>query len=724
MNKRSFLNIGLSSLLTSLGLLGALGCLATGMGLNYRFDLLVAGCVVMALLCSFLMNTKAFPYLLVAVSAYILWRWGQPLRLCFESLIYHISDLYDRGYGWGILQWTDRTELPRDITPALLAMGLPIALAISFTLRKGWLNSLAILLSLLPLTACLVLTDTVPAEPYLGILLFVVILLILTGRVRRQGSYRADTLTLTLALPLILGLTLLFTLCPQKDYHMQSGAQKLEDWVMQFFPEPIQADGDLTITGDQARSVDLSQVGKRNTNNQRIMTVRGEENATVYLRGCAYDIYNGKGWSCAPGWNAWNLFYSAADSQVRSLTIKTDQPHSVYYFTYAPYASPAKVLGGRMRNEDDLTQYTVYYQTPATYNTDWDNREDAIGGQDLSEYLQLPESTREGAMAILTRKIGVPTETYNTGQIWKNALYITEWVQHRAKYDLNTGKMPKDAEDFALWFLNEADTGYCTHYATAATVLLRAAGIPAQYVTGYLVELKDGRAVTVTEENAHAWVEVFINGVGWVMLEPTPAGGVSQTIGREETSPTEESLPIPTEPPATETTPPATTEESLPPATTAGTEGTAPTEESFYHPTATVPSSTDRAGVGGADPGTPGNRAMETPIKTLLWILAGLGLLLSQWRIRVALKKASCRRGSPNRRALQLWNQLSFACHLAKKQPSEDCLLLAQKARFSQHTLTEEELQSLQKALLQAQKRLKKRCFLLQPIYTLLLAIY
>ena len=76
-------------------------------------------------------------------------------------------------------------------------------------------------------------------------------------------------------------------------------------------------------------------------------------------------------------------------------------------------------------------------------------------------------------MQILTKKVGIPGETINSGQIWKNALYIADWVSHRAKYDLSTGKMPSGEEDFALWFLNEADTGYCTHYATAATVLLR-----------------------------------------------------------------------------------------------------------------------------------------------------------------------------------------------------------------------------------------------------------
>ena len=55
---------------------------------------------------------------------------------------------------------------------------------------------------------------------------------------------------------------------------------------------------------------------------------------------------------------------------------------------------------------------------------------------------------------------------------------IGNYVRGSAKYNLQTPKMPQEQEDFALWFLNDSDRGYCIHFASAATVLLRAAGIP------------------------------------------------------------------------------------------------------------------------------------------------------------------------------------------------------------------------------------------------------
>ena len=723
MHKKNLLNSILAALLTFTALVGSLGCLATGMQLPFRLSHLFWGCALLSLGCCFLLKGKLwFPTLCVgALLLGYVWQ-EQDLRLSLEALLFRISDLYDKGYGWGILQWSDRTRFPDDLTPALLLLGLPIALSVGLTTRKGQLGFLGVLMPLLPLAACLILKDTVPAEEYLALLLFSVLMLLLTMRVRALDTHRANTLTLTLTLPLTLALALLFTFCPRESYHMQDGAQKLEDWVLNLLDTHAPQESSM-IPGDQARVVDLASAGKRHKKGKQVMTVRAQESGSIYLRGCAYDIYDGTSWSATPGWNSWNLFYSTKGGEVKSLDIRTSQPHSVYYFTYVPYAAPAKVLGGRMRNDEGATGYTVYYQDPITYTDEWDQREDAIGGEDLAEYLQLPESTREGALQILTKKVGIPTETINSGQIWKNAIYIADWVSHRAKYDLSTGKMPEGCEDFALWFLNESKTGYCTHYATAAAILLRAAGIPAQYVTGYLVNGEAGRSVTVTEDNAHAWVEVFINGVGWVMLEPTPGGGLEQTLGSTQQNATTPSAPTPTQ-----STLPHTTEETTAPSTrsTAPTHSseTAPSQDTqaYTHATDTV-STTHRALMGGADPGKPGNPAMKKPLLTLLLALGALLLLIGQWRIRVALQRLLFRRGTPNRRALRLWKALVRACRLLKQSPDADSLLLAQKARFSQHTLTEEELTILQKALADTHRQLKKRPLLL-PICTLILALY
>jgi transglutaminase-like putative cysteine protease len=74
-------------------------------------------------------------------------------------------------------------------------------------------------------------------------------------------------------------------------------------------------------------------------------------------------------------------------------------------------------------------------------------------------------------------------------------------------------------------FLFETRRGFCEHYASAFTVLMRAAGIPARVVTGYLGgEVNPvGEYILVRQADAHAWVEIWLENTGWVRVDPTAA---------------------------------------------------------------------------------------------------------------------------------------------------------------------------------------------------------
>jgi transglutaminase-like putative cysteine protease len=89
-------------------------------------------------------------------------------------------------------------------------------------------------------------------------------------------------------------------------------------------------------------------------------------------------------------------------------------------------------------------------------------------------------------------------------------------------YTLEPPKLDADPVD---QFLFETRSGFCEHYASAFTFLMRAAGIPARVVTGYLggeVNPVDGYVV-VRQSDAHAWSEVWLPGEGWVRVDPTAA---------------------------------------------------------------------------------------------------------------------------------------------------------------------------------------------------------
>lgn len=95
-----------------------------------------------------------------------------------------------------------------------------------------------------------------------------------------------------------------------------------------------------------------------------------------------------------------------------------------------------------------------------------------------------------------------------------------------AVYEEIPARIPSD-KDFLSWFLKEGKEGNAAYFATAAVLAYRAAGIPARYVEGYALtndeaEKVKGNTVTLSEKNAHAWVEIYVDGMGWRTIEVTP----------------------------------------------------------------------------------------------------------------------------------------------------------------------------------------------------------
>ena len=90
------------------------------------------------------------------------------------------------------------------------------------------------------------------------------------------------------------------------------------------------------------------------------------------------------------------------------------------------------------------------------------------------------------------------------------------------RYTLAPAPLGRDAMDD---FLFDTREGFCEHYSSAFTVLMRAAGIPARVVTGYQGGYwnKLGNYLLVRNSDAHAWSEVWLEGRGWVRVDPTAA---------------------------------------------------------------------------------------------------------------------------------------------------------------------------------------------------------
>ncbi len=109
-----------------------------------------------------------------------------------------------------------------------------------------------------------------------------------------------------------------------------------------------------------------------------------------------------------------------------------------------------------------------------------------------------------------------------------------------------TMRPPRLADNAVDEFLFTTRKGFCEHYASAFTVVMRAAGIPARVVTGYQGgEFNPyGGYLLVRQSDAHAWSEVWIEGRGWLRVDPTAAvaperirGGLIDAVGADEPVP-------------------------------------------------------------------------------------------------------------------------------------------------------------------------------------------
>ncbi len=144
-------------------------------------------------------------------------------------------------------------------------------------------------------------------------------------------------------------------------------------------------------------------------------------------------------------------------------------------------------------------------------------------------YLNLPENLPSRVRDLAEGITGAETTDY------QKLLAIQEYLKNY-EYTLSPGALPPDA-DFVDHFLFEGQKGYCTYFASAFAVLARCVGIPTRYMEGFTIAGDDVSEGTylVTNKMAHSWPEAYLEGYGWILLDPTP----SDAIGNYEPQVTE-----------------------------------------------------------------------------------------------------------------------------------------------------------------------------------------
>lgn len=172
-----------------------------------------------------------------------------------------------------------------------------------------------------------------------------------------------------------------------------------------------------------------------------------------------------------------------------------------------------------------------------------------VDGVSSLRYRLAADADYEELVANTSLQRGWNPKTVALGQRWRNELPSPEAVVDRAlrmfredafNYTLQPPPLDRDSVDD---FLFNTRSGFCEHYASSFAVLMRAAGIPTRVVTGYQgMERNDlGDYYVVRQSDAHAWTEVWLEGRGWVRIDPTAAvapervqRGLRNALGAEE----------------------------------------------------------------------------------------------------------------------------------------------------------------------------------------------
>jgi len=112
------------------------------------------------------------------------------------------------------------------------------------------------------------------------------------------------------------------------------------------------------------------------------------------------------------------------------------------------------------------------------------------------------------------------------------AFMIKYWLERHKVYSSSV-RTPKGVRDQISHFLFKVEKGYCVHFAHAAVLLMRMAGVPSRVAEGYAVKIRsrgDSSALIVRAGEAHAWPEIFLKGAGWVPFDIHPQRSLGRNV--------------------------------------------------------------------------------------------------------------------------------------------------------------------------------------------------
>lgn len=355
-----------------------------------------------------------------------------------------------------------------------------------------------------------------------------------------------------------------------------SGDGVLYRWAEQIDPTLQQIESEITITVKNRQNVRRINRGNLYTPDTVVMEVRAEEKPTetIYLRDFSGGTYNSGTWLPA----ADREILNHVDSRIDTVNLFINMYYSVNRFNHG---DKERVIYVR-RADQDSPSYGIYYGQ--WYSHSWENHILSDGEEGYIYFEKKDMAPDWDAATTSNFFAGIDENGDNVYSLARSYAFDRERNLHRryeaaaqkAYTQVNRSKLPnlsalqranplEEEEEITAfikhyllthgtytdspgriplgkepveYFLFENRRGYCQHFASAATLLYRMYGVPARYAMGFavrpsdFVKKEDGMYyAVVTDEEAHAWPEIFDKELGWTPVEVTPADEEAEAAG-------------------------------------------------------------------------------------------------------------------------------------------------------------------------------------------------
>jgi transglutaminase-like putative cysteine protease len=276
------------------------------------------------------------------------------------------------------------------------------------------------------------------------------------------------------------------------------------------------------------------------------------------------DVYSGKGWRASGDehftqQDPKDIRLETYDDAVETESVSADityleqpkNPHLIYAPELKALESVAPIdlyvnentEKLRVVQEDgrDLVTYSFDYEHPSFSIDELEKSGTPQNPELIDRYTQLPGDVPDRVKELAEEITKDATNNYERAKLVEAYLTSADFV-----YDTKDVEIPGEDDDYVDQFLFDSKKGYCDNFSTSMAVLLRTLDIPARWVKGYTSgsyqrTLEDGKRIyEIKNDNAHSWVEVYFEGIGWVPFEPTKGFSNPFEFSRESLNSDEE----------------------------------------------------------------------------------------------------------------------------------------------------------------------------------------